>query len=400
MTFYAECGVPTVINAAGTLTRLGGGPMRAEVSEAMTAAAQSSVDLVSLQAHASEVIAGITGAEAGIVTAGASAGLLLSAAACLTGLDPARMSRLPDTAGMAKEIIVARDHRNGYDHALRAAGARFVEVGLPDRSAKAGLRGTESWEIAAAFNERTVAVFYVAGCDSGPALAGVVDIAHAHSVPVIVDAAAQLPPQSNLVRFIEEGADLVAFSGGKAIGGPQASGILCGTRDLIMAAALQQMDLDVIDELWEPSAVLIDRNRLAGVPRHGIGRSCKVGKEEIAGLLTALQLFVAEGDENRHARWLADSRILASGLAAAKIEVSLLGADTVEAIPKAALQFPRGRESAAIDLIRALQDGEPSIAVDATDHSRGIVVFNPICLKPGEAETIVRTVLQWMLDRP
>ena len=158
------------------------------------------------------------------------------------------MARLPDTTGMKNEVIVVRSQRNFYDHAVRAVGVRLVEVGLPDRYAGAGVRDAEAWEIADAITDQTAAVFYVADSAAQPPLAEVVTVAHAAGIPVIVDAAAQLPPQGNLRRFIEEGADLVAFSGGKAINGPQGTGILCGRRDLVMAAALQHLDLDIVLE--------------------------------------------------------------------------------------------------------------------------------------------------------
>src|SRR5690606_15708121 len=119
---------------------------------------QWTVDMATLQARASQLIAGHTGAEAGYVTAGAAAALLLGTAACVTGLDPARMNRLPDTAGMRNEVLVPRSHRNFYDHAVRAAGVTLVEVGLSDRFAGAGVRDTEAWEIAAAVTDRTAAV--------------------------------------------------------------------------------------------------------------------------------------------------------------------------------------------------------------------------------------------------
>ena len=154
-----------------------------------------------------------------------------------------------------------------------------------------------------AINERTAAVLFVSYAHSEPALPEVVELAHARDVPVIVDAAGQLPPASNLHRFIDEGADLVAFSGGKAIRGPQSSGILCGRRDLISAVALQHLDQDVLSELWEPPPSLIDRSQLPGAPQHGIGRPCKVGKEEIVGLLTALELFVQEDPDQRWRDW-------------------------------------------------------------------------------------------------
>ena len=225
-------------------------------------------------------------------------------AACVTGLDPGKMNRLPDTTGMKNEVIMARSHRNFYDHAVRLVGIKLVEVGIADRFSGAGVRDAEGWEIGAAVNERTAAVVYVSYAHTQPPLAEVIAAAHAHGVSVIVDAAGQVPPADNLRRFIAEGADLVAFSGGKAIGGPQSSGILCGRADLITSVALQHLDLDVMPALWNPPPELIDRAQLPGAPQHGIGRPCKVGKEEIVGLLTALRLFVEEDPAVRHQRWL------------------------------------------------------------------------------------------------
>ena len=146
------------------------------------------------------------------------------------------------------------------------------------------------------------AFFYVARPDARPPLSVVAGIARRHRLPLLVDAAAELPPSGNLRRFIDEGADLVVFSGGKAIGGPMASGILCGRRPLIASALLQQLDLDFEFDSWQPPAALIDKDELKCVPRHGIGRSCKVGKEQIVGLLLALQTFASTPDAERESR--------------------------------------------------------------------------------------------------
>src|SRR5207253_4251753 len=157
--------------------------------------------------------------------------------------------------------------------------------------AGAGVRRTEVWEYEAAIGPHTAGMFYVYDPGSRPPLAEVVARAHARGLPVLVDAAGELPPRSNLRSIVTTGADLVAFSGGKAIRGPQATGILCGRRDLIGSAALQMLDLDDHFALWDPPANLIDKTKLPGMPRHGIGRGFKVAKEQIAALLTALELF-------------------------------------------------------------------------------------------------------------
>ena len=194
MTVYGELGVRTLINAKGPATRLSGGIMRPEVAEAMADASQACVDIADLQAAASRLIAEATGAEAGYVASGASACLLIGAAACVTGLDPGKMARLPDTTGMKNECVMVRSQRNFYDHAIRAAGLKIVEVGLPDRYAGAGVRDAEAWEIDDAISERTACIFYVADAQSRPPLAEVTAVAHARGIPVLVDAAAQLPP--------------------------------------------------------------------------------------------------------------------------------------------------------------------------------------------------------------
>jgi D-glucosaminate-6-phosphate ammonia-lyase len=386
---YERFGVRTIINVKGPATRLSGGIMRPEVVEAMAEASQHCVDMAELQAAASREIAAVTGAEAGYVASGAAACLLLAAAACMAGLDLPGMARLPDTRGMRDEIVMVRSQRNLYDHAVRAAGATIVEVGLPDRYAGAGVRDAALWEIEAAIGERTAAVFHVAGAQAQPPLAAVSAVAARHGVPVIVDAAAQLPPQANLRRFIEDGADLVAFSGGKAIGGPQASGFLCGRRDLVMSAALQHLDLDVFEDTWRPPAGLIDRDRLNGVPQHGVGRSCKVGKEEIVGLLTALRTFVAEGDAARHRQWLSRLEPIEAALKSRPgIAVTIENRYDTGAVPRLAIALGNEARSAQA-LAQALIDREPSIHVDTSRRAHQTLIIDPVAFSGENVAAII-----------
>jgi L-seryl-tRNA(Ser) seleniumtransferase len=391
---YERLGVPTIINATGPSTRLSGGLMRPEVAAAMAEASQHCVEIVRLQGRASEIIARLTGAEAGLVTAGAAAALMLGTAACVTGLDPARMNRLPDTGGLPDEVVMARSQRNYYDRALRQVGVKLVEVGIPDRFSGAGVRDAEPWEFEAAITPRTVALFWMAQPSSEPPLPAVVEVARRHGLPVLVDAAGQLPPATNLRRFVAEGADLVAISGGKAIGGPQASGILAGRRDLVQAAALQQLDQDEFFETWNPPPALFDKHRLPGLPHHGLGRVAKVGKEEIAGLLVALECYAAETDEERAGRWRELCEALAAGLGrlpGASVAVTTdprrPGLPTVEVAVGAG-----GARLSARALLAALQEGKPPIVAGPGRVRDDIVVFSPMCLRPGDPEVIAARV--------
>ena len=390
---YERLGVPTIINAKGPATRVSGAPMPAEIAAAMQEATQHCVDMAELQGRASEIIAEATGAEAGMVTAGASAGLLLGTAACLAGLDPARMNRLPDTTGMRDEVVVVRSQRNFYDHAVRAAGARLVEVGLPDRFSGAGVRDAEAWEIEDAIGERTACVFYVAQPSSRPALSAVAEVAHEKGVPVLVDAASQLPPVGNLGRFFRQGADLVSFSGGKAILGPQGSGILCGRRELVASALLQNLDQDIFFEQWRPPRALFAGLNLRGLPQHGIGRSCKVGKEQIVALLTALRLFVDEDIGARNRRCLSRLEAIAAHLApeigcGVRIEESADGEEPLLVLDVSS----RPGGPSAFDLVIALQDGSPAVHVDPSFVDEGRVVVRALCLKDDQAPVVARRV--------
>jgi D-glucosaminate-6-phosphate ammonia-lyase len=236
----------------------------------------------------------MTGAEAGYVTAGTFSGILLGTAACLTGLDVERMNRLPDTSGMPNEVLIDHHQRSGYDHAIRAAGGKIINIGMPNNlSAPMEVYVTKVIEFEAAMNEHTAAIAYFDPLPgSTPSIQEVIEVGKKFNIPVIVDAAHQVPPVENLRTFISMGADLVAISGGKGIKGPQNSGILCGRKDLIAAVALQNLDVALLSfDTWNPPSSLIPKEKLKDVPRQGIGRGMKVSKEAIVGLLKALEIL-------------------------------------------------------------------------------------------------------------
>ncbi len=365
---YDDLGIPTIINAAGTNTRLSAGSMHPEVTAAMAEAAAASVEMHLLQAAASRAIVAATGAEAGIVTCGASAALLLGAAACMARLDIAAMDALPESAAR-NEFVVARSQRNMYDRAIRVAGGRIVEVGIPDRFSGAGIRDASAAEIAAAIGPRTAGVLWVAQPWSEPALPEVVRVAHAAGVPVLVDAAAQLPPVANLRRFIGEGADLVCFSGGKAVGGPQASGMLAGRRELVASALMQMLDLDLPDAQFRLPPEFAGNDAPARLPHHGVGRSCKVGKEEIVGLLVALRRFIAEGDAARSARL--------RGVLERVRDAAGQGEIADGAVPLLLLRPADARAAEAALRARGVHLGQGRLR-------EGVLVVNPLCLSEGD----------------
>ena len=387
---YEQLGVPTIINAKGPATRLSGGVMPKEVSKAMEEASQYCVDMTELQTRASTIISEITGAEAGYVTSGAAAGLMLGTAACVTRLDPTKMNRLPDTSGMRNEVIVVRSQRNFYDHAVRTVGVKMVEVGLSDRYSGAGVRDAEAWEIADAINENTACIFYVANYRSRPFLNEVTEVAHASNIPVLVDAAAQIPPVENLRSFINEGADLVAFSGGKAINGPQGSGFLCGRKDLVASAGLQHLDQDMFFEQWLPSPGLFNKSQLKGLPHHGIGRVCKVGKEQLVGLLVALRLFAEDSIQDQYQKNLVFLNSIIDKLDPKfKLLVEIVRAPDSEE-PLLYFRADTNEIDSAINILLHLERRKPSIHCDSSRVHEGIIIINASCLKPEDPESIAR----------
>ena len=268
---YARLGVKPVINAQSWVTGLGGSLMRPEVLSAMNEAATCFVDMVELNRAAGQVVARACGAESGMVTAGASAAGTIAVAACMTGVDRARVEQLPDSTGMKNEVVVFWGERNRYDMSFELPGARIVEWGVPGAGA--------AYQLDAAITERTCAVAAVFQplLKRGLPVNEMCEVAHARNVPVIVDAAAEVPPLANLTRFIQDGADLAFFSGGKGIGGPQNAGLLAGRSELMEAAYVNALNLDA--------------------PRAGVARGMKASKESIVGMVTALELLIETGED-------------------------------------------------------------------------------------------------------
>jgi D-glucosaminate-6-phosphate ammonia-lyase len=395
MNIYRRLGVEPVINACGPVTRLGGAPMPPEVLDAFTKAAAESVSLEQLQAAAACRIADVTGTEAGLVTSGAAGALTLGAAAILTGHDLARIEQLPCCDGFPGELIIAREQRSGYDHAVRASGASLVEVGFNEIVSNAGVRRTEVWEYEAAITSQTAGIVYVHANDSCPKLQEVVKLAHAHNLPVLVDAAGELPPRSNLQDIPATGADLVSFSGGKAIRGPQSTGILCGRRSLISAAALQMLDMDDHLELWDPPEHLIDRSQFSGIPRHGIGRGLKVSKEEIVALLTALDLFASGAYDRQLAeyRCLLDS--VANSLSHANAVCRMIDPSTADQWPVLEITVDSSASGrSAMEVCRALRAGSPPVYVGHAGVHEGRLFINPVCLNEEASRGLIQRLAE------
>jgi len=383
MSIYGEFGVRPIINGAGPATRLGGTIMDDEVLNAMAQGARAYVKIDELQEAAGRVIAEITGAESGYVTCGAAAGLALATAACMTGLDPVKVNQLPDARGMKHEVVIHRAHRYDYDHAIRSVGATLVEIGFPD--------ATFPYELERAITPDTAAIAYFP-TPNRPAvpLPTVVEIASRHAVPVIVDGALEVPPVENLRTFVAAGADLVVYSGGKSLRGPQASGFVCGRADLIQAIAFHHQDMDVHPETWTYRQ-LIAEGTVLGPPHHGIGRAMKVGKEEIVGLLVALRRYVREDRQAEWDAWYARVTSIARDVAdLCGVEAEVVGAYSRSgSVPYAVIRLDEARIGrTAYQVLELLQEGDPRIYLGEERAWEGCIVVNPMTLRDEEAPVV------------
>ena len=279
MDIYEELGVRTLINAAGAMSRYGGSLVDPGVYDAMREAGGKFCMLDELHQKVGERIAGLLEVEAAYVTASAASGLVLTTAACMAGTDPERIARLPDSSGMRSEVVIQRLHRIGYDQAIRLAGATLVVVEDDGEPPLAAMRE--------AVGDDTAAIFCMAHRLEEPGSLRIEDyvaLSRESGVPLVVDAASECPPLSTLTRFSREGADLVIFSGGKSLLGPQSTGLVVGRGGLIAACAAN------------------------GNPFATVGRPMKVSSEEVIGFLKALESYLARDHEADRARWQAQVR--------------------------------------------------------------------------------------------
>lgn len=357
--FYSNLGVATVINAADSYTMIGGSIMPAVVIEAMADAGKHFVSLEQLHQKAGERIAKLTRNEAAVITSGAAAALTVATAACMTGTDDARAREWPPHNGTKNEVVIHHCQRNGFDLAIRQTGATLVEIGDSEETTAAQLES--------ALSDRTACVFYFDTLQftrAALSLEEVIRISSLKGIPVVVDAAAQLPPVSNLWRYTEMGADLVIFSGGKTLRGPQSSGFIVG-KELYMAAC-----------------------RLFVGARNSIARPMKVGKEEIAGLVAAIERYVNldhAAMKEHHERLVGRlcEGLVQGGWLAERAYPGPTGQDYPLVHVK--LNHPDG---SAEQLRDQLLNGTPSILVALTPDKRGLAL-NPLHLNEVEVEQII-----------
>ena len=356
---YKKLGVSPVINAQSWVTALGGSIMRPEVLRAMDEAAGAYVDMMQLNRAAGEVVARSCGAEQGLVTAGCSAAQVLMVAACMTGQSEHNVEQLPDTTGMKDEVVLFKGQRNRYDKAFITAGATLVEYGTADSA--------RPEDLDAAINDNTACVAYVIGPFIAPGigLEETVRVAHARAVPVIVDAAAEVPPRANLTRFHKMGADMVAFSGGKGIGGPQSAGLLAGKADLMEAVVMNSLNLHS--------------------PIAGIGRPMKVSKENIVGLVTAIELFTDSDEGIEWDAWQSKALYVAGRLSGIDgVRVVIEDETNERQGPQPVLRFEDAYKGPSIAEIKEqLQSGDPAIFVGGAE-ARGEICIVMVDVRDGE----------------
>ncbi len=364
MSIYQDLGIRPIVNASATLTKLGGSRMPEEVLDAMHAAAGSFVDLPLFQTRVGDRIAELTRNDAAFVSSGAAGGIVLAVATFMAAPNAPDPMAYPTLKGITRnEAIVFASQRNGYDFAILQTGASLVEC---DDS-------LESFE--SAITGRTACLVWFAGALAvkSPPIEDVIAIAKKHGVPVLVDAAAQIPPVSNLWHYTKVlGCEGVVFSGGKGIRGPQAAGLVLGTRELIAGC------------------------RRLSSPTQGIGRPLKVGKEELAGMLAAVQYTLhqdedamLEGYEVIVQNWIKDLTGIA-GVTTERGFPSEAGQPHARAIVRLDAGFSKTRDQ----VVDELKTGDVWIEVGTLAEDPNAIALNPQTLTRQEADVVAARLRQ------
>ena len=330
--YYEKLGVTPFINAAGTYTILTASTMPPEVQAAVALAAQKPVQLNELLTASGEYLAKRLKCEAALVTAGAAAALTLGTAACVTVGNKDAILNIPtDMNGLKNEVLVQKTHRYDYDHAVRNSGVRFVEVETLD-------------DYEHAFTDRTVMAHFFNAAEGGKiSREDWVRVAHQHGVPCFNDAAADVPPISNLWNYTQMGFDLVTFSGGKGLRGPQCTGLLLGRKDLIEAARQNN----------SPNS-------------NTIGRGMKVAKEEIIGLVAAVDWFVDQDEEKMQAEFQRRAERIAAQLKSLPtIQTKIFVPPVANQVPHLLITYDPSRiKTTGKEVMQKMREGKPRIELN------------------------------------
>ena len=356
--YFRELGVRPFINAAGTYTAMTASLMPREVVDAITYASKHYVMLDELHDKVGERIARLVKSEAAMVTSGAASALTLGTAAVLTGVDNQKIIELPDLTNMKREVIIQKSHRFGYDHAVRNCGVTLVEVETRD-------------DLERAINLQTAMMLFYNNNNTVGQIRDeeFAQLGKKHGIPTFNDAAADVPPVENLWKYTAMGFDLVTFSGGKGIRGPQSAGLLLGRKDLITAAR-------------------------KNAPPNGntIGRGMKVNKEEMLGMLAALELYLEKDHEkeNREFEKRAET-IRSSAVSVPGVKAEIFVPEVANHVPHLRISWDGGQRSEAEAVVTALRDGEPSIGIRSEGPALVIGVW---MMRQGEEKVVAKRLRQ------
>jgi L-seryl-tRNA(Ser) seleniumtransferase len=355
--YFKELGVKPFINAAGTYTTLTASLMGREVVQAYDYASRSFVRLGDVHDAVGRKIAEMLGAEAAMVTSGAAGALTCGTAGCITGKNQKAILQLPDVTGLKSEVIVQKSHRYGYDHAVRACGVRMVEVVTAE-------------EFSAAVSEKTAMALFFNDAEPRGEINGerFIALGKKHNVPTFNDCSADVPPVGNLTKYLKMGYDLVTYSGGKGICGPQSAGVLAGRKDLIEAARLNTSPYS-----------------------DSIARGQKVNKEEMLAMMVAIESYLKRDHEAEAKEWEKRGKIITdsiSGMPSVTHETRT--PPIANHVPHLHIRWDQSKiKLSPLDVMKQMREGDPSIEVTPSTNKEELVIAVWM-LQPGEAQIVAK----------